>query len=102
MCHEPHPLKEHHHHGEHGHQHEEHHHHGEHNREGHAHHDKHHHHGMDNQSCCVDQQSCCSGPHIHRHFVSKEERVTKLEAYKQELSQELAGVEQEIRKLREA
>jgi hypothetical protein len=56
------------------------------------------------QSCCGDvhgahaafAHACCSVP---RHFVSKDERREALEAYKDQLKKELAGVDERLQEL---
>jgi hypothetical protein len=50
----------------------------------------------------AESQSCCCGPHPHRRFLSEEERIAKLEAYKSELEREVSGVEQELQYLRQS
>jgi len=50
----------------------------------------------------AESQSCCCGSRLHRRFLSKEEQIARLEAYKCELEREAAEVEKELRGLREA
>ena len=46
-------------------------------------------------SCCAS--SCC-GP--TRHFITKEERREALEAYKDQLKKELAGIEEHLQDMK--
>lgn len=41
---------------------------------------------------------CCGG--FHRHFISKKERLNQLEAYRQELLDEIKAVEETIKELK--
>jgi hypothetical protein len=50
-------------------------------------------------------QCCCDGEHHHlgcrgRRFFTREERVKDLEEYADELKEELAAVEEQIRELK--
>jgi hypothetical protein len=45
-------------------------------------------------------ESCCCGPGLQRRYVSTKEKLEQLEAYKTEISKELAGIEEAIKKLR--
>jgi hypothetical protein len=50
----------------------------------------------------MEDQPCCCGPHLHRRFLSKQERIARLEAYKQDLERETGEVEQELQSIRQA
>ena len=51
------------------------------------------HHGMGHMGGCCDTK-------IHRHFLTKEEKLEQLEEYKDQLAKELAGVEERIKELK--
>jgi len=42
---------------------------------------------------------CCCGQVVNRRFLSKKERLERLEKYKEELESELAGLKEEIERL---
>ena len=56
-------------------------------------HKKHHHNG-----CCQREQSCGCGHgfHIKRHFLTKEEKIARLESYLQDLQTEAQAVQERI------
>lgn len=59
-------------------------------------HSPHGHCGMANQgSGC-----CCSGGHGFRHFPSREEQVTMLEEYLENLKAEIKGVEEHLAEMK--
>jgi len=45
--------------------------------------------------------ACCGSAHFGRRFVSKEEEVTRLEAYRESLQKEAQAVEERVAVLRE-
>ena len=51
--------------------------------------------GHHHEGCC-----CGSGGHFHRRFLSKEERVTRLEAYLQDLRAELRVAEGKLQEVK--
>lgn len=54
------------------------------------------HHGGHSSSCC-----CCCGGHAPRRFLSKEEKIHRLEHYMEELKKEIAETEKRIKALKE-
>jgi hypothetical protein len=50
--------------------------------------------GFGNKSGCQGSESG-----FHRQFISRAEKIEKLEKYKEELNKELIGVEEQIKKL---
>jgi hypothetical protein len=51
--------------------------------------------GQHHGGCC-----CSSGGHFHRRFLSKEEKLARLEAYLQDLKAEAKVVEEQIKELK--
>ncbi len=51
--------------------------------------------GQHHGGCC-----CGSGMHFHRRFLSKEEKLARLEAYLQDLKAEAKVVEEQIKELK--
>jgi hypothetical protein len=47
----------------------------------------------------MKHHGCCCGPTIHRHFLSKEERIERLKHYKTELEKEIIGIKEAIEQL---
>jgi predicted nucleic acid-binding Zn-ribbon protein len=43
---------------------------------------------------------CCAPGHLRRHFVSAREKMERLEEYKAQLEQEIAGVEEQMKEFR--
>ena len=54
-----------------------------------------HHYGMGHSSCC-----CCSPGSFFRRFESSKEKRERLEEYKAQLENELAGVNEQIQDLK--
>jgi hypothetical protein len=42
---------------------------------------------------------CCSGG-FHRHFMSREEKIKRLEEYKKNLTEEIKGIDETIKELK--
>ena len=68
-------------------------HHGHHGHQGHHGHDTESHHGRG--GCC-----CHSGGHFGRHYYSKEEMISRLENYLEQLRAEAKGVEEHLEQLK--
>jgi hypothetical protein len=51
--------------------------------------------GQHQEGCC-----CSSGWHFHRRFLSKEEKLSRLEAYLQDLKDEAKVVEEQIKEFK--
>jgi len=42
---------------------------------------------------------CCSGG-FHHHFMSREEKIKRLEEYKRQLTEEIKGIDETIKELK--
>ena len=57
--------------------------------------------------CCEGDQghaghgagACCCGPRLHRRFLSKQERIARLDAYREDLAAEMAEVGKRLAEL---
>lgn len=45
------------------------------------------------------QASCCAGPWVRRRYISRAEKIERLEAYAEALEHELAGVRERVQEL---
>lgn len=46
------------------------------------------------------KSNCCCDETSHRHFMTKEEKIERLEAYKEQLKKELKAVEEHLEKFK--
>ena len=46
------------------------------------------------------QVACCCGPGFQRRFMSKEEQISRLDAYRQELAREMEEVDKRLAELK--
>ena len=62
----------------------------------------------ESRGCCEEPHghhghgtaACCCGPGFQRRFMSKEERISRLEAYRQELAREMEEVDKRLAELK--
>lgn len=57
--------------------------------------------------CCglnyraIENGTCCCDSHMHRQFLTKEEKIEILENYKKELEREIHGLQKRIQEIKE-